>query len=137
MKMVTDMIKIPQLNKTMAEMSREMMKAGMIDEVMDDAIDSALDSEEMEEETEAEVDKVGFGFQPLWYPTYLLQQTLIILEIVKSTCESATSSLEDNDCFTANLFHFAKCHYLACQCKSNYHELLKSWKISLISADLA
>ena len=41
MKMVNDMIKVPQLNKTMAEMSREMMKAGMIDEIMDDAIDSA------------------------------------------------------------------------------------------------
>ena len=58
MKMMNDLIKIPQLNRTMAEMSREMMKAGMIDEIMDDAIDSALDSEDMEEETEAEIDKV-------------------------------------------------------------------------------
>ena len=58
MNMMNDLIKIPQLNRTMAEMSREMMKAGMIDEIMDDAIDSALDSEDMEEETEAEIDKV-------------------------------------------------------------------------------
>ena len=40
MKMMNDMIKIPQLNRTMAEMSKEMMKAGMIDEIMEDAIDS-------------------------------------------------------------------------------------------------
>lgn len=58
MKMVNDLIKVPQLNKTMRDMSREMMKAGMIDEIMDDALDSAMDTEDLEEETEAELDKV-------------------------------------------------------------------------------
>jgi charged multivesicular body protein 3 len=58
MKMMTDMMKVPQLNATMAEMSREMMKAGMIDEIMDDAMESAMDTEDLEEETEAELDKV-------------------------------------------------------------------------------
>ena len=57
--MVNDLIKVPQLNRTMRDMSREMMKAGMIDEIMDDALDSALDTEDMEEETEEELDKVG------------------------------------------------------------------------------
>lgn len=57
--MVNDLVKVPQLNKTMMEMSREMMKAGMIDEIMDDALDSAMDTEDMEEETEAELDKVS------------------------------------------------------------------------------
>jgi len=41
------------------EMSREMMKAGVIDEMMSDAIDGAIDDEEMEDETDAEVDKVS------------------------------------------------------------------------------
>ena len=58
MKMVNDLIKVPQLNKTMRDMSREMMKAGMIDEIMDDALGSAMDTEDLEEETEAELDKV-------------------------------------------------------------------------------
>jgi Snf7 len=52
---------IPQssrLNQTMMEMSREMMKAGIIDEMMSDAIDGAVDSEDMEAETEEEVDRV-------------------------------------------------------------------------------
>lgn len=55
--MVNDLIKVPQLNTTMREMAREMMKAGMIDEIMDESINSALDTEDMEEETEAEIDK--------------------------------------------------------------------------------
>ena len=47
-----------RLNQTMMEMSREMMKAGIIDEMMSDAIDGAVDSEDMEAETEEEVDRV-------------------------------------------------------------------------------
>jgi charged multivesicular body protein 3 len=47
-----------RLNQTMMEMSREMMKAGIIDEMMSDAIDGAVDSEDMETETDEEVDRV-------------------------------------------------------------------------------
>lgn len=47
-----------RLNQTMMEMSREMMRAGIIDEMMSDAIDGAVDSEDMEAETEEEVDRV-------------------------------------------------------------------------------
>lgn len=47
-----------RLNQTMMEMSREMMRAGIIDEMMADAVDGAVDTEDMEEETEEEVDKV-------------------------------------------------------------------------------
>lgn len=58
MKLVNDLIKAPQLNQTVQQMSKEMMKAGVIDEMMDDAIESAIDSDDIEEETDAEVDKV-------------------------------------------------------------------------------
>lgn len=54
----------PQLSQTMMQMSKEMMKAGVIDEMMEDTIDSALDTEDMEEETETEVDKVCRGQEP-------------------------------------------------------------------------
>ncbi len=47
-----------KLNQTMMEMSREMMKAGVIDEMMSDAIDDAVDGDDVEDETDAEVDKV-------------------------------------------------------------------------------
>lgn len=58
MKIVNDAIKLPEMQKTMMEMSREMSRAGLIDEMMNDALDSALDNEDLEEETDAEVERV-------------------------------------------------------------------------------
>lgn len=58
MKLVNDTIKLPEMQRTMFEMSKEMAKAGLIDEMMNDALDSALDNEDIEEETDAEVEKV-------------------------------------------------------------------------------
>lgn len=58
MKLVNDMMKGSQLNAAMIEMSREMMKAGIIDEMVSEAIDSAVDDDDADEETEAEVEKV-------------------------------------------------------------------------------
>ena len=44
---------------TMREMSREMMKAGIIDEMITDAMDSAFGDEDLvEEETAQEIDRV-------------------------------------------------------------------------------
>ncbi|KAF2575808.1 hypothetical protein F2Q70_00005652 [Brassica cretica] len=43
---------------TMQEFSKEMTKAGVIEEFVNDAIDNALDSEDMEEEIDEEVDQV-------------------------------------------------------------------------------
>ncbi|KAK9799789.1 hypothetical protein WJX73_008465 [Symbiochloris irregularis] len=58
MTLVNNLVKAPQMSQIMMQMSREMMKAGVIDEMMEDTLDSALDTEDMEEQTEAEVDKV-------------------------------------------------------------------------------
>lgn len=58
MKLVNDMMKIPELNKSMLEMSKEMMKAGLIDEMMNDAIEGAMGAEDIEEEIDSEVAKV-------------------------------------------------------------------------------
>lgn len=58
MKLVNDMMRGSQLNSTMIEMSREMMKAGIIDEMVNEAIDSAVDIDDADEETDVEVDKV-------------------------------------------------------------------------------
>ncbi|PRW57435.1 vacuolar sorting-associated 24-like protein 1-like [Chlorella sorokiniana] len=58
MKLVNNLMKVPQLHKTMVEMSREMAKAGIIEEMMQDAMDSVMDSEDLEEETEEQVDKI-------------------------------------------------------------------------------
>mmetsp|Transcript_23 Transcript_23/g.43 ORF Transcript_23/g.43 Transcript_23/m.43 type:complete len:214 (-) Transcript_23:765-1406(-) len=58
MKTVSSLIKAPEIQKSMMEMSKEMMKAGIIEEMMSDTLDSALDTEDMEEETEEQVNKV-------------------------------------------------------------------------------
>ncbi|KAG6765186.1 hypothetical protein POTOM_029207 [Populus tomentosa] len=58
MKLVNNLMKAPEMAATMQEFSREMTKAGVIEEMVTDAVDSALDSEDIEEEIEEEVDKV-------------------------------------------------------------------------------
>jgi charged multivesicular body protein 3 len=58
MALVNGLVKVPQLMTTMRNMSREMAKAGMIDEMVGEAIDGAVTEEGEDEEAEAEVDKV-------------------------------------------------------------------------------
>lgn len=59
MKVVNDLIKVPELNQTMQQMSREMMKAGLIEETMGEMLDDAFDTDDIEEDADAEVDKVS------------------------------------------------------------------------------
>ncbi|KAL9264731.1 Vacuolar protein sorting-associated protein 24 homolog 1-like protein [Drosera capensis] len=58
MKLVNNLMKAPQMAVTMQEFSKEMTKAGVIEEFVNETVDSALDSEDIEEETEEEVDKI-------------------------------------------------------------------------------
>jgi charged multivesicular body protein 3 len=59
MKVVNDLIKVPELNQTMQQMSKEMMKAGLIEEAMGEMMDDVFDTDDIEEDADAEVDKVG------------------------------------------------------------------------------
>ncbi|KAL7286161.1 charged multivesicular body protein 3 [Trichogramma pretiosum] len=52
------LIKVPEVAATMRELSKEMMKAGIIEEMMDETLSSIEDSEEMEEAADEEVDKI-------------------------------------------------------------------------------
>ncbi|XP_057800783.1 vacuolar protein sorting-associated protein 24 homolog 1-like isoform X1 [Salvia miltiorrhiza] len=58
MKLVNNLMKAPQMAVTMQEFSKEMTKAGVIEEMVNEAVDYALDSEDIEEETEEEIEKV-------------------------------------------------------------------------------
>uniref|UniRef100_A0A2N9ELQ2 Vacuolar protein sorting-associated protein 24 homolog 1 n=1 Tax=Fagus sylvatica TaxID=28930 RepID=A0A2N9ELQ2_FAGSY len=58
MKLVNNLMKAPEMAVTMHEFSKEMTKAGVIEEIVNDAVDSALDSDDIEDEIEEEVDKV-------------------------------------------------------------------------------
>ena len=62
MKTVNDLIKVPELNQTMQQMSREMMKAGLIEETMGEMMDDVFDTDDIEEDADAEVDKVPLTY---------------------------------------------------------------------------
>eukprot|EP01023_Acetabularia_acetabulum_P020132 TRINITY_DN2037_c0_g2_i2.p2 TRINITY_DN2037_c0_g2~~TRINITY_DN2037_c0_g2_i2.p2 ORF type:complete len:221 (+),score=34.96 TRINITY_DN2037_c0_g2_i2:88-750(+) len=58
MQQVQELIKFPELMKSMQEMSKEMMKFGVIEEMIADTIDDAIDADDLEEETEAQLDQI-------------------------------------------------------------------------------
>ncbi|XP_057714530.1 charged multivesicular body protein 3 [Corythoichthys intestinalis] len=60
MKAMQNLIKVPEIQATMRELSKEMMKAGIIEEMLEDTFESVEDGEDMEEEVEEEVDRILF-----------------------------------------------------------------------------
>uniref|UniRef100_U5EX10 Putative vacuolar sorting protein vps24 n=1 Tax=Corethrella appendiculata TaxID=1370023 RepID=U5EX10_9DIPT len=52
------LVRLPEISATMREMSKEMTKAGILEEMIDDTMESLEDVEEMEEEAQKEVDRV-------------------------------------------------------------------------------
>lgn len=58
MQAMQNLVRYPELAGIMRDMSKEMMKAGIIDEMLDETMDSLEDSEELEEQAQTEVDKV-------------------------------------------------------------------------------
>uniref|UniRef100_A0A1A8EJG5 Charged multivesicular body protein 3 n=1 Tax=Nothobranchius korthausae TaxID=1143690 RepID=A0A1A8EJG5_9TELE len=60
MKVMQSLVKIPEIQATMRELSKEMTKAGIIEEMLEDTFESMEDGEDMEEAAEEEVDKILF-----------------------------------------------------------------------------
>ena len=58
MKSMSALVKVPETQKAMMELSREMMKAGVIEEMMDDVMEPLGEEEEMEEAAQEEIDKI-------------------------------------------------------------------------------
>lgn len=60
MKAVSGLIKLPELQKTMQEMSKEMMKMGIIDELITESIDSVLEDDvgDIDSIADAEAEKI-------------------------------------------------------------------------------
>lgn len=52
------MVNIPEIAAVMRDMSKEMMRAGIIEEMLEETMESVEDVEELEEQAQAEVDKV-------------------------------------------------------------------------------
>ncbi|CAK6450351.1 unnamed protein product [Pipistrellus nathusii] len=60
MKAMQTLVKIPEIQATMRELSKEMTKAGIIEEMLEDTFESIEDQEEMEEAAEMGIDKILF-----------------------------------------------------------------------------
>nr|XP_014351670.1 PREDICTED: charged multivesicular body protein 3 isoform X4 [Latimeria chalumnae] len=60
MKAMQSLIKLPEIQATMRELSKEMMKAGIIEEMLEDTFEGMEDEEEMEEAADMELDKILF-----------------------------------------------------------------------------
>ena len=58
MKDVNSLVRLPQLQGTMRELSQELVKAGIIEEMVGDSLPEGEALEEEEDEVETEVDKV-------------------------------------------------------------------------------
>ncbi|GLV34254.1 Vacuolar protein sorting 24 [Carabus blaptoides fortunei] len=52
------LVRVPEVAQTMRDMSKEMMRAGIIEEMLDETMESLEDTEEMEDEAQEEIDKV-------------------------------------------------------------------------------
>lgn len=57
MKAMNKLVKVPQMQKTMLDMAREMERAGLIEDVMNDALD-VIDSDDIEEESDLQINAV-------------------------------------------------------------------------------
>lgn len=55
-----NLVRLPEVAGVMRDMSKEMMKAGIIEEMLEETMDSIEDTDELEEEVQSEVDKVLF-----------------------------------------------------------------------------
>ncbi|XP_022905239.1 charged multivesicular body protein 3 [Onthophagus taurus] len=60
MQAMQQLVRMPEVAHTMQEMSKEMMKAGIIEEMLDETFENMEDTEEMEEAAQSEIDKVLF-----------------------------------------------------------------------------
>lgn len=58
MKSMQNLVSVQNISTTMQDLSREMMKTGIIGEMMDEAVEEAIDEEPIDDEAQAEVDKI-------------------------------------------------------------------------------
>lgn len=58
MRSMQNLVSVQSIATTMQDLSKEMMKTGIISEMLDDAVEEAIDDEPIDDEVQAEVDKV-------------------------------------------------------------------------------
>ena len=101
MKNMNALVKIPETQKAMMELSKEMMKAGIIEEMLEDTMEGLNDEEEMEEAAQEEIDRIILELTTgkLTEAPSALKDTLppqdVEEEIVENEQEEAEEDLEE------------------------------------------
>lgn len=91
------LVRLPEIGAVMQEMSKEMMKAGIIEEMMEDTFESMEDTEEMEEAAAAEVDKVLWELTEGKLGEAPLPPDASVRDPVASTSKVAVNEDEEED----------------------------------------
>ncbi|XP_024085665.1 charged multivesicular body protein 3 [Cimex lectularius] len=87
------LVKVPEVAAAMRELSKEMMKAGIIEEMLEETMDVLEDGEEMEEAAQEEIDKV------LWELTQgtLGKAPAAVTEVPGTSSVKEEAAAEDDD----------------------------------------
>ncbi|KAK1125065.1 Charged multivesicular body protein 3 [Melipona quadrifasciata] len=93
MQAMQSLVRVPEVAATMRELSKEMMKAGIIEEMLDETMESVEDSEEVEDEADEEIDKI------LWEVTagQLGTAPAVVTETPGSVVASTSAEEESED----------------------------------------
>ncbi|GAB6032156.1 Charged multivesicular body protein 3 [Chamberlinius hualienensis] len=93
MKSMNSLVRIPEVQATMTELSKEMMKAGIIEEMVEDTMEGMDNQEDLEEAAQEEVDKV------LWEITagHLGKAPAAVSDSLPATSLAAAAADSDED----------------------------------------
>ncbi|XP_068131390.1 charged multivesicular body protein 3 isoform X2 [Hyperolius riggenbachi] len=105
MKAMQNLVKIPEIQATMRDLSKEMMKAGIIEEMLEDTFESMEDQDEMEEAAEMEIDKILFEITAgaLGKAPSKVTEPLPELEVQGATAASDEEEEEDLEAMQSRL----------------------------------
>ncbi|KAI0242033.1 Charged multivesicular body protein 3 [Lamellibrachia satsuma] len=94
MQSMQQLVSVSEISGTMRELSKEMMKAGIIEEMTDDMFASTMDDDELDEEATEEVDKILWEITAghLGKAPAAVEDSLPVLEP-----EGATASVEEDE----------------------------------------
>jgi len=77
MNAIQALYRVPEVAATMRELSKEMMKAGILEEMIEDTFEGLEDTEELEEEADNEIQNVRYCMRLVVYLFYPLLEKQI------------------------------------------------------------
>lgn len=116
MKAMHSLVRVHEISEVMRDLSKEMTKAGIMEEMMEETMESTsgMDEEELEDEVQKEVDKVLFDLTEgeLWFASAFRPRPLPHRRLtVTNTSQPSIAAfllLAQNTCFSWIIHRFAR-----------------------------